>query len=129
MLAAGRPVPAPGETGQRGEGVAIVLTGQRGKAPSSRGKRFDVSKLTRNETADKQHGSSWREEFQQQAGERASKNWPEEGTAEDKWEVLQSALLESAETVLGTESRHQPTGLCYSFRAATEKTAQTTQDG
>ena len=81
---------------------------QRGKAPLSRGKRFDVSKLTRNETAVKQHGSSWREEFQQQAGERASKNWPEEGTAEDKWEVLQSALLESAETVLGTENRHQP---------------------
>ena len=80
-----------------------------GKAPSSRGKRFDVSKLARKErSADEQHELSRREEFQQQATEKAATNWPEDGTAEDKWQVLQSALLESAETVLGTETRHQP---------------------
>ena len=76
-----------------------------GKVPSNRGKRFDVSKLV---CADKQYGSSWPKEFQKQAADRASKNWPEEGTAQDKWEVLQSALLDSAEAILSTENRHQP---------------------
>ena len=40
MLAAGRPVPAPGETGQRGEGVAIVLTGPAIQAWRSGGKQW-----------------------------------------------------------------------------------------
>ena len=42
-----------------------------GKAPSSKGKRFDVSKQAGNErNADEKHGLSWCEVFQQQAAER-----------------------------------------------------------
>ena len=89
--------------------IRMSMPCRHGKAPASRGKRFDVSKLARKErSTDEQHELSRREEFQQQAAEKAATNWPEDGTAEDKWQVLQSALLESAETVLGTETRHQP---------------------
>ena len=89
--------------------VRMSVPCRHGKAPSNRGARFDVSKLTKHERNDDGiRGSSWRKDFQQMSADRALKNWPEEGTAEDKWEVLQSALLVSVEAVLGTESRHQP---------------------
>ena len=85
--------------------VRMSVPCRHGKAPSNRGVRFDVSKLTKHErNEDGICGSSWRKDSQQMSADRALKNWLDEGTAEDKWEVLQSALLVSAGAVLGTES-------------------------
>ena len=89
--------------------IRMSVLCRHGKHHQAEGKRFDVSKLARKErSADEQHELSRREEFQQQAAEKAAMNRAEDKTAEDKGQVLQSALLESAETVLDTETRHQP---------------------
>ena len=51
--------------------VRLLVPCRYGKAPSSKGKRFDVSKQAENErNADEKHGLSWCEVFQQQAAER-----------------------------------------------------------
>ena len=40
--------------------------------------------------------------------ERAPSAWPEEGTVEERWEVMHSAILESADELLGYEKSRQP---------------------
>ena len=34
--------------------------------------------------------------------------WPQDGSVEEKWKVIRSALTKAAESVLGSEQRHQP---------------------
>ena len=52
--------------------------------------------------------SSLRQEYVQAVLERADRQWPEDGTAEDKWSVVRSALVDSAEETLGRARRRQP---------------------
>lgn len=77
------------------------------KKPHTRTKRFDVSKLARNGNEDDSRPTQ-RSLFWEQAAEWAAKEWPTEGNIVEKWEALKLALTKSAETLLGTEDRHQP---------------------
>ena len=39
---------------------------------------------------------------------RVEENWSEDGTIEEKWSVIRSAMVEAATEVLGHEKKHQP---------------------
>ena len=89
--------------------IKMLGTCHRRIVSTVRTRRFDVAKLARNGRLEE--GPSevpQREVFQQQVADRASAAWPVEGSAEDKWDAMRSALLDSAEAVLGTESRYHP---------------------
>ena len=49
--------------------------------------------------------TSWplQQEYIEKVLERTTSAWPEEGTVEDRWEVMRSSLLESADELLGYE--------------------------
>ena len=79
------------------------------RQPRKETRRFEVSGLTR--VGDGEGGdavSSLRQEYVQAVLERADRQWPEDGTAEDKWSVVRSALVDSAEETLGRARRRQP---------------------
>ena len=46
-----------------------------------------------------------RTRFQEDVAGWAQSEWPQDGSAEEKWSAIRSSLAESAESVLGTERR------------------------
>ena len=79
------------------------------RAGINEGKRYDVSGLLSCKGSDdialasRCNNSTFEEVL-----ERATYAWPEEGTVEERWEVMHSALLESADELLGYEKSRQP---------------------
>ena len=72
-------------------------------------RKYDVSKLARSSSGDEeQSGPTHWEVFQRQAVDRAVTSWPRDGSAEEKWAVMRSALVESATASLPTVERHHP---------------------
>ena len=89
--------------------IKMLGTCHRRIVPTVRTRRFDVAKLARNVRLEEGPSETPQQEaFQQQVANRASAAWPVEGSAEDKWEAMRSALLDSAEAVLCTKSRYHP---------------------
>ena len=80
--------------------VRAVGNGFHHKTPA-RIKQFDVAKLLH------PHQHSLREAFQEDTVKRIQTEWCQDGSVEDKWSVIRSTLTKAAESVIGTESRHQ----------------------
>ena len=73
------------------------------------GKRYDVSGLVSCKGSDDMStGRPLEKEYIEEVLERATSAWPEEGTMEERWEVMRSSLLESADELLGYEKSRQP---------------------
>ena len=53
-----------------------------------------------------------KERFVKQVLERAAESWPEEGSLEEKWTAVQSALTETADQQLGRVSGNNPRVEC-----------------
>ena len=51
---------------------------------------------------------STKQEYGKAVLERADRDWPDEGTAEEKWKVVKTALVDVAEKALGRARRRQP---------------------
>ena len=83
------------------------------KAPPTRTRRFDVSKLVRSGSENDSRPTQ-RSLFQEQVNDRAATEWPVGGSAQEKWEALKSALCKSAEALLGIEDRRHPDWFCES---------------
>ena len=75
---------------------------QRGSA-----KRFNVAKLMRKSTDDNGQNTT-RGMFQEQVCSLAKEKWNVEGTVEEKWTAIKTALTETAQSVLGKEGRYNP---------------------
>ena len=77
-----------------------------GKRRGSRAKdkRFDVEKMA----ISKDGESAVRDEYLEKVLERARKAWCEENGVDEKWMAIQSALVTTAEDVLGRTRRLQP---------------------
>ena len=60
--------------------------------------RFDVSN-------DEAFVNTYCEAYQEEVVVRAQTTWPKDGSAEETWSVIKSALTEAAGSVLGNESR------------------------
>ena len=72
------------------------------------GRRFDVGKLTNNKDKNDEHEQSKKEEFQEKVLDDVKSAWPEEGTINEKWTTVRSALVKTAENLLGLAGRRQP---------------------
>ena len=70
-------------------------------------KRFDVKMLQRGSVDDKGRETT-RGVFQRKVSDRARELWKEKWTVEEKWGAVKVALCETAEAVLGFETRKQP---------------------
>lgn len=70
-------------------------------------RRFDVSKLQGQSVNDKGEKTS-RGVFQEQVCERVKELWGSEGSVQEKWTAVKSALCESAQSVLGTVKKKHP---------------------
>ena len=90
--------------------VKLRMTGKRDHHSRPKGKcagRFNVAKL-QGKSVDDNGLNTTRGQFQDQVCTTAKRKWTEDGTVEEKWLTVKSALTEAAETVLGTEHRHHP---------------------
>ena len=70
-------------------------------------KRWDVAKLHSKGT-DERRMETTRERFLKSIGEKLMKEWDKATRVEGKWDILKSALSETAEEVLGHEHKKQP---------------------
>ena len=90
--------------------VCVKLRLQRdwhAKHKSVKNKRFDVVKLSVR-CEDGRRDSEARDKFVQSVLSRASEEWCDGASVDDKWSAVRSALVDSAEEVLGTVVRSQP---------------------
>ena len=90
--------------------IKLRVQGKGGRCPCGSNihkKNFAVSRLMGraevNSSAD-----MYRSAYRERVGIKAVGEWKDDGTVEDKWSAIWSALVESAEEVLGHEERHQP---------------------
>ena len=67
----------------------------------AKGKKYDVGKLI----GSQEEGQFVRDEYMEKVLERASTAWCDEGGVDEKWSAVRSALVTSAEDVLGREGR------------------------
>ena len=75
---------------------------QKKRAGMNEGKRYDVLRLVSSKGSDDMStGRPLQQQYIEEVLERATSTWPEEGTVEERWEVMRSALLESADELLG----------------------------
>ena len=70
-------------------------------------KQFDVMKLKGSAT-DKQGRLTTRGLFQSRVAESLKQEWKEDAPAEGKWNLVKSALCESAESTLGRQTKRSP---------------------
>ena len=75
--------------------------------PSTENRRYDVSSLARVEVG-RTEDNEVKTAFIEQVLEKARKDWPIDGSVQDKWSVVRSALTETADDVLGRVRRYQP---------------------
>ena len=81
---------------------------------------YNASKIVKHNDMDTEEAAPCREarqELQKQVRDRASTTWPLSGTAEEMWTALRTALIESADLVLGTEKWKEPD--CLQEKAST----------
>ena len=69
-------------------------------------KRYDVLKLQGRSMDDKGRTTT-RGKFENEVCERIQKEWKSDGTVEEKWNVMKTALCETASSVLGTACKRQ----------------------
>ena len=69
-------------------------------------KRYDVLKLQGRSMDDKGRNTI-RGKFENEVCERIQKKWKSDGTVEEKWNVMKTALCETASSVLGTARKRQ----------------------
>ena len=87
----------------------MAWRGLKKRAGMNEGKRYDVSGLVSCMGSDDMStGRPLQQDYIEEVLERATSAWPEEGTVEERWEVLRSAMLESADELLGYETSRQP---------------------
>ena len=85
----------------------LALCGQREK--QQRRGRYDVSKLLKCDVkAGSDSQQSLRESYIDCVVGRARTGWPEDGTVEDKWQKIRSALITTSDELLGLASSRQP---------------------
>ena len=77
------------------------------KVQGGESKKVDVEKLIASEGRHEQ-GQQMRDDYLQKVLEKASIAWHEEDGVNDKWSAVCSALIHSAEEVLGTVKGSQP---------------------
>lgn len=72
--------------------------------------RYDISKLLNNtdESLIGDGEKPLREDYLDSVVDNARSGWPEDGTAEEKWEKIQSAILETSDELLGVIKNKQP---------------------
>ena len=103
--------------------VIMAWRGLKKRAGMIEGKIYDVSGLVSCKGSDDMStGRPLKQEYIEEVLERATSAWPEEGTVEERWEVMRSAFLESAMSCLvmrqadnqtGSRSQQMSSGLSY----------------
>ena len=89
--------------------VRMAWRGLKKRAGMNEGKRYDASGLVSCKGSDDMStGRPLQQQYIEEVLERATSAWSEEGTMEERWEVMCSALLESADEFLGYEKSRQP---------------------
>ena len=84
--------------------VRITWRSLKKRAGMNEGKGYDVSGLVSCKGSDDMStGRSLQQQYIDKVLERATSSWPEEGSVEERWKVMRSALLESADELLGYE--------------------------
>ena len=82
--------------------VRMACRGLKKSTGMNEEKRYDVSRLVSCKGGDDMTtGRPLQQEYIEEVLERATSAWPKEGTVEERWEVIHSALLESADELLG----------------------------
>ncbi len=82
--------------------VRIAWRGYKKRAGMNEGKRYDVSRLVSYKGSDDMStGRPLQQGYIKEVLKRATSAWPEEGTVEERWEAMRSALLDSADELLG----------------------------
>ena len=69
--------------------------------------RFDISKLV-GPSSDKDGKNTPRGQFQELVKKSAKEQWKVDGSIQDKWVTIHSALTEAAKSTLGVEKRRHP---------------------
>ena len=75
-------------------------------AKKAKNKRYNVERLTAGAGGNEK--ITYKDNYLQAAMEKASSDWREEASVDDKWSALKSGLANAAEEVLGEAGRHQP---------------------
>ena len=89
--------------------VRMAWRGLKKRAGMNEGKRYDVSVLVSYKGSDDMStGRPLQKHYIEEVLERAISVWPEEWTMKERWEVMGSALLESADELLSYEKSRQP---------------------
>ena len=89
--------------------VIMAWRGLKKRAGMNEGKRYGVLGLVSCKASDNMStGRPLQQEYIEEVLERATSAWPEEGTVEERWEVMRSSLLESADELLGYEKSRLP---------------------
>ena len=76
--------------------------------PQKEVRRFDVSSLRQVHSTQGEEARSQRQEYGKAVVERAREEWPDEGTVEEKWRAMRTALVDTADEMLGRAKRSQP---------------------
>ena len=76
--------------------------------PQKEVRRFDASGLRRVSRTGGGEVRSQRQEYVEGVVERAREEWPDEGTVEEKWRAMRTALVDTAGETLGKAKRSQP---------------------
>ena len=79
--------------------------------PPADNRRYDVSSLAHVEvgrTEGNEASNEMKTTFIEQVLEKARKDWPIDGSVQEKWSVVCSALTETADDVLGKVRSYQP---------------------
>ena len=89
--------------------VRVPGKGLKHKTPAkAKQKRFDVAKLAEGRGEKDNCECTLRERCQNETVREAQAAWPQNGSVEEKWKAIRSALNKAAESVLGSEQRRQP---------------------
>ena len=75
--------------------------------PATNPYRFDVSKLA-GPSFDEDGKDTFRGKFQELASRSVKEQWLEDGSIDEKWRAVRSALTDAAKSVLGVEKRRHP---------------------
>ena len=75
--------------------------------PPADNRRYDVSSLARVEVG-RTEGNEVKTAFIEQVLEKARKDWPVDGSVQEKWSVVHSVLTETPDDVLGKVRSYQP---------------------
>ena len=81
--------------------MSMAWRGLKKRAGMNEGERYDVSGLVSCKGSDDMStGRLLQQQYIEEVLERATSAWPEDGTMEERWKVMRSAILESADELL-----------------------------